>query len=689
MKESKKNNYKKEIQIPNNMTSNSDFGSISFDLPKNQSNVIKVIGVGGGGSNAINHMFKQGIKGVDFIVCNTDSQALQNSSVPNKIQLGVHLTEGLGAGANPDVGQQSAIESISDIEKMLDTNTKMVFITAGMGGGTGTGAAPVIAQLAKERDILTVGIVTIPFQFEGKVRQEQALLGVEKLRKQVDSLIVINNNKLREVYGNLGFKAGFSKADEVLATASRGIAEVITHHYTQNIDLKDAKTVLSNSGTAIMGSSVATGENRAKEAIATALDSPLLNDNKISGAKNVLLLIVSGSNEITIDEIGEINDYIQSEAGHSANIIMGVGEDETLGEAIAVTIIATGFNVEQQNGIVNTEVKKIVHALEDDQKIVRDLSQKTVERFQSVETPIEAKEEKIVFELMEEEVENLSVIETPIVFEIPAAVETPAVIAASIDENELIAMNHFIRNLDVTFEIVSPINDIDFKITTPEVREMKVIEPFTVTEKEEQITFSFDMPAMPTFERVEEVMPVEAVQESRIVFDLSETVNEIIVNEQVEFVPVTELNEGGVIKYSLEEYMEIENDLLNSKPAAAVVVEESIPDELKITMKQVEPTGTTFATYSEDLSPTEMSIEDSLKNRADDRRRKMKEFNYKFHNNPSKIEELEKEPAYKRLGVDLSHNPQSNSNSRMSIGKDSNDDTQLRSNNSFLHDNVD
>ncbi|WP_395633649.1 cell division protein FtsZ, partial [Flavobacterium sp.] len=296
------------------MISNSEFGSISFDLPKNQSNVIKVIGVGGGGSNAINHMFKQGIKGVDFIVCNTDSQALQNSPVPNKIQLGVNLTEGLGAGANPDVGHQSALESVGDIEKMLDSNTKMVFITAGMGGGTGTGAAPVIAQLAKERDILTVGIVTIPFQFEGKVRSEQALLGVEKLRKQVDSLIVINNNKLREVYGNLGFKAGFSKADEVLATASRGIAEVITHHYTQNIDLKDAKTVLSNSGTAIMGSAVATGDNRAKEAIITALDSPLLNDNKITGAKNVLLLIVSGSNEITIDEIGEINDHIQTEA---------------------------------------------------------------------------------------------------------------------------------------------------------------------------------------------------------------------------------------------------------------------------------------------------------------------------------------------------------------------------------------
>ena len=364
------------------MTSNSDFGSISFDLPKNQSNVIKVIGVGGGGSNAINHMFKQGIKGVDFIVCNTDAQALQNSSVPNKIQLGMHLTEGLGAGANPEVGQQSAIESIAEIEKMLDTNTKMVFITAGMGGGTGTGAAPVIAQLAKERDILTVGIVTIPFQFEGKVRQDQALLGVEKLRKQVDSLIVINNNKLREVYGNLGFKAGFSKADEVLATASRGIAEVITHHYTQNIDLKDAKTVLSNSGTAIMGSSTAIGDNRAKEAIISALDSPLLNDNKISGAKNVLLLIVSGSNEITIDEIGEINDHIQTEAGFNANIIMGVGEDETLGDSIAVTIIATGFNVEQQNEIVNTEPKKIIHSLDSDQKLERDLTHKNVEPFQ-------------------------------------------------------------------------------------------------------------------------------------------------------------------------------------------------------------------------------------------------------------------------------------------------------------------
>ena len=681
------------------MISNSEFGNISFDLPKNQSNVIKVIGVGGGGSNAINHMFQQGIKGVDFIVCNTDSQALQNSPVPNKIQLGVNLTEGLGAGANPDVGQQSAIESIGDIEKMLDTNTKMVFITAGMGGGTGTGAAPVIAQLAKERGILTVGIVTKPFQFEGKVRYEQALLGVEKLRKQVDSLIVINNNKLREVYGNLGFKAGFSKADEVLATASRGIAEVITHHYTQNIDLKDAKTVLSNSGSAIMGSSTATGDNRAKDAIISALDSPLLDDNKISGAKNVLLLIVSGSNEITIDEIGEINDHIQSEAGHGANIIMGVGEDETLGDAIAVTIIATGFNVEQQNGIVNTEAKKIIHSLDGEHKLERDLTQKPVEVFTAIDTPVtEVKEEKIVFELIEDEIE----VETPVAVEVeaPLEFELPAVIAASIDENELIAMNHFIRNLDVTFEIISPINDIDFKVTTPEVKEMKVIEPIIdenlkqVQVEEEQITFTFDMPAMPTFERKveEEVKPlekIEAVEESRIVFDLSE-VNDIVVNEPVQFVPVTELNEGGIIKYSLEEYMELENDLLNSKPAAAVIVEESIAEELNITMKlETTEKPASMVSHFEDISPVEMTIEETLKHRADDRRKKLKEFNYKFHNNPSKIEEMEKEPAYKRLGVDLSNNAQADTNSRMSIGTDSNDDTQLRSNNSFLHDNVD
>ncbi|RZJ52875.1 MAG: cell division protein FtsZ [Flavobacterium sp.] len=662
------------------MMSNSEFGSISFDLPKNQSNVIKVIGVGGGGSNAINHMFKQGIKGVDFIVCNTDSQALQNSAVPNKIQLGVNLTEGLGAGANPDVGQQSAIESISEIEKMLERGTKMVFITAGMGGGTGTGAAPVIAQLAKEREILTVGIVTIPFQFEGKVRQEQALLGIEKLRKQVDSLIVINNNKLREVYGNLGFKAGFSKADEVLATASRGIAEVITHHYTQNIDLRDAKTVLANSGTAIMGSSVASGENRAKDAIVTALDSPLLNDNKITGAKNVLLLIVSGSNEITLDEIGEINDHIQAEAGYNANIIMGVGEDETLGEAIAVTIIATGFDVEQQNEIVNTEPKKIIHTLEDEQRSVHNLTNRSLTSFDvNAETPTAPTEPKIVFDLMEDTV-VAPVINTPVAV---------APVAPTINQEELVVMSEFIKNLDVTFEIVSPITDIDFKISTPEVQAFQEVKPVQqrVFEKEEQTTFSFDLPLFRATEP--EVRKEPVVEDTKILFELTNETRNIKVNDPVQFVPVTELSDNGIIKYSLEEYMEVENDLIASKPVEKVV-EDVVPEELNITLKPrvdfaQEPAYTTVDT----ASPMELTIEETLRLRAEERRKKLKEFNYKFHNNVSRIDELEKEPAYKRLGIDLSNNQSNTTNSRISVGTDSNNDLQLRSNNSFLHDNVD
>jgi len=560
----------------------SEFGNISFDLPKNQSNVIKVIGVGGGGSNAINHMFKQGIKGVDFIICNTDSQALANSPVPNKIQLGVNLTEGLGAGANPEVGQQSAIESVDEIEKMLDTNTKMIFITAGMGGGTGTGAAPVIAQLAKERDILTVGIVTIPFQFEGKVRQEQALQGVERLRKQVDSLIVINNNKLREVYGNLGFKAGFSKADEVLATASRGIAEVITHHYTQNIDLKDAKTVLSNSGTAIMGSAVASGDDRAKIAIKSALDSPLLNDNKITGAKNVLLLIVSGSQEITIDEIGEINDFIQTEAGFNANIIMGVGEDESLEESVSVTIIATGFNAEQQHEIVNTEPNKIIHSLEDEQKVVKDLIDKAnfnIEVEAEQVSPIQAESTSSI--TSQEEAIVSEEIEEKVVFSLEEATEEFNTIVAQ--ENELIATTEALKNIEVTFEIISPQikEEPVFEITSmpKPIREIEVVEPEFVVAKEDDLLFSLDM-----FETKS-----EEKKENQIVFNLTDDAKDIVVNEHVEFIPVTEVEKNGIIKHSLEEYLEKENELLAAKPSQ---VSEPIHPELDIKVNTVEASET-------------------------------------------------------------------------------------------------
>ncbi len=468
--------------------SNSDFSNISFDLPKNQSNVIKVIGVGGGGGNAVNHMFSQGINGVDFVICNTDDQALQNSPVPIKIQLGVSLTEGLGAGANPAVGEQAALESIEEIKEMLASNSKMVFITVGMGGGTGTGAAPIIAKVAREMDLLTIGIVTSPFNFEGKMRNEQAQKGIEKLREYVDSLVVINNNKLREVYGNLGFKAGFSKADEVLSTASRGIAEVITHHYTQNIDLKDAKTVLSNSGTAIMGSATATGINRSEDAISKALDSPLLNDNKITGAKNVLLLIVSGSEEITIDEIGEINDYIQAEAKSGVNIIMGVGEDESLGEAISVTVIATGFNKDQQHLIINSEPDIIIHDLLDDQEVNKDLSDKRIS------DAISVNEGKIIYDLGEEIEEDFNLIPT----------------------------TEFIKSIDVVYEEIQVENMDDFVITP--VLNKKEEEVVNEMDKE-QISFTFDLPIAEANKKQEIKEP-----ESRIDIDNIDVVEHQIVN---------------------------------------------------------------------------------------------------------------------------------------------------------------
>jgi cell division protein FtsZ len=517
------------------MSNSNEFGNISFDLPKHQSNVIKVIGVGGGGSNAINHMFQQGIKGVDFVICNTDAQALQNSGVPNKIQLGVALTEGLGAGANPDVGEEAAVESLEDIRRMLDTNTKMVFITAGMGGGTGTGAAPVIAKMSKELDILTVGIVTMPFQFEGKMRNEQAQRGIEKLRSQVDSLVVINNNKLREVYGNLGFKAGFSKADEVLATASRGIAEVITHHYTQNIDLRDAKTVLSNSGTAIMGSATSSGQTRAQDAIMKALDSPLLNDNKITGAKNVLLLIVSGSQEITIDEIGEINDHIQTEAGHGANIIMGVGEDETLQESISVTIIATGFDIDQQNDISNTETKKVIHAL--GEEVIEEVS--TQEREPAIITP----------DIVLEEVKEIPVVRHTLID------EDETEITAKVKSNtgrDLIPTTELLRNLSVVYdEVLDEKPEVDVQpedfIITPIQNKAETIE----LEQEEQITLTFDLPL--TNKESKQIEEPEA-REEKMFFSLDEEVKDIDVVEPIEIIAVTEVNKEGEKRYALDDF---------------------------------------------------------------------------------------------------------------------------------------
>jgi len=635
-----------------------EFDNILFDMPKTQSNTIKVIGVGGGGSNAVNHMYTQQIRGVDFVICNTDAQALENSPVPNKIQLGANLTSGLGAGANPEIGAQAAKESMQEIQQMLNNQTKMVFITAGMGGGTGTGAAPIIAKIAKDMDILTVGIVTMPFAFEGRRRSSQAQLGIDQLRQNVDSLIVINNNKLREVYGNLGFKAGFSKADEVLATASRGIAEVITHHYKQNIDLHDAKTVLSNSGTAIMGSAKEAGVDRAKTAIVKALDSPLLNDNKITGAKNVLLLIVSGTNEVTLDEIGEINDFIQDEAGYDANIIMGIGEDEELGDAIAVTIVATGFAKDQQSTITNTEVKKIVHTLEDEQKATYNFEQKTMSVDTAIDQPIAAgRDEKIVHTLVED-IEEEVVKLNPEMDTIPTSEEI---------ENSVVSDDV------VTLDTVS---EEDFIITdiTPEVEE--------IAEEPHQIKADllFDLP-LNTYTEVKVAEEVKYTLNEEVPVD----VNNIEVFGAEEIVLGHQVQETRFVLEDFDAKPTIgKSSEIATKAIQVETVEDTVQFELKTILPQTEIN--TIETKSEEVSPLDLTIVE-LQKRAQERREKMKGFNYKFNDQLSKnIDEIERQPAYKRQGLDLSVNaPISKTKTAIQTGEN----LDFKSNNSFLHDNVD
>ncbi len=714
-----------------------EFDNISFDLPKNQSNVIKVIGVGGGGSNAINHMFNQGIKGVDFVICNTDAQALENSAVPNKIQLGIDLTEGLGAGANPKIGEQSAVESMAEIKSMLTTNTKMIFITAGMGGGTGTGAAPIIARMAKDLDILTVGIVTIPFHFEGTMRNEQAQIGVENLRQNVDSLVVINNNKLRDVYGNLGFKAGFSKADEVLATAARGIAEVITHHYTQNIDLRDAKTVLSNSGTAIMGSATSSGANRAQIAINKALDSPLLNDNKIAGAKNVLLLIVSGTEEITIDEIGEISDHIQAEAGHGANIIMGVGDDETLDGSVSITVIATGFDAEQQNEITNTETKKIIHTLGDEAKAQLDLTPNVTatqvvlppQTKRDVTTSEVSQEPIIVHTLFEEDPQEPEAVQESI----PQTQEVPF--------EGYIATTDLIKNIDVESNLVDihflaefeqlVINEIsvnNFEVIQPEIVSPKAVEdtqPTEVTPVEQAAVAEFEIndieeDVIPEKETAQEPMlmfdmplhdsphdqdtVVHSLEEPVILQEQEETaieielqpevvaadVEDIEVTDHLEVVPVSEVSKDGVVtRYSLDDYTAKEEELTGATAAQAPqVTEVLVEEELVFETKIVEPAPQEKELENAPQDPMNTPISKLLRDRTEERKRKMKDFNYKFRNSASKIDDIEKQPAYKRAGIELDDVSSEVHLSRTSVSDDD-DEIELRSNNSFLHDNVD
>ncbi len=369
---------------------------MEFDFLRDSESIIKVIGVGGGGSNAVNHMFRQGIKGVEFIVCNTDAQALETSPVPHKVQLGSSLTEGRGAGAIPEVGRNAAIENIDDIRKILLTNTRMVFITAGMGGGTGTGAAPIIAQTAKEMGILTVAIVTMPFEFEGKRRRQQADEGIEQLKQNVDTIIIIRNQKLREMYGNLNLSEAFAHADNVLTTAAKGIAEIITVTGYINVDFEDVKTAVHNSGVAIMGSAIAEGENRAIKAVEQALASPLLNDNNIKGARFILMNIASGVKEVTMDEIGDITDYIQDQAGLTADIIWGNCHEEHLGERLSVTIIATGFKTREEIG---TEISRE----KDKTKKIHKLDEEVNEQKAKIETPV-AREPEILEPVLKKEI---------------------------------------------------------------------------------------------------------------------------------------------------------------------------------------------------------------------------------------------------------------------------------------------
>lgn len=578
----------------------------SFDLPKGNSSIIKVIGVGGGGNNALKHMYETGIHGVDFVICNTDAQTLDNNPVANKVQLGVSTTEGLGAGADPEVGEKAAIESIDEIKAALGQNTKMVFITAGMGGGTGTGAAPVIAKVAKEMGILTVGIVTVPFSFEGKRRLEQAESGLDRLRNNVDSLIVINNDKLRQQFGNLGFKQGFSKADEVLTNAAKGMAEVITGYFDINIDFRDAKTVLADSGTALMSTGKASGENKAEEAVKKALDSPLLNDNKITGAKNVLLLIRSGAEEATMDEIGVIMDHIQKEAGHTAEIIFGVGTDEELGDAVSVLVIATGFAKDNPKHDGPTETIKIPLDEASETRVQKESPFRT--KAEREEQKIEKFEGKSLFRLDDEEDDapqfRVSTSEKKMIVE-----EEPKTQVKFFAEEE-------------EEEIHEPVS---FRKEPEMMQEPDLFTYEAFGEELEPQSFSFE---------VEE--PVQKDEPQKSSFSEEKPVEfSFFVNEPVE-------NEPFIKEEKIEEAEQVKNEIPEepvAKPTpvpAPVYKEQQIITETKVEVKE----EFTFISKS------------TANDKVNERRNKLKEFNSRYQNF-DESSDFETVPAFKRKNISI------------------------------------
>lgn len=585
---------------------------MEFDLPKDQSSIIKVIGVGGGGSNAVNHMYNQGIKGVDFLICNTDNQALDLSPVPNKIQLGMALTEGRGAGSIPEVGKNAAYENVEEIRELLSKNTKMVFITAGMGGGTGTGAAPIIAEIAQELGILTVGIVTFPFTFEGKKRRLQAEEGLEELRRHVDTLLVINNDKLREIYGNLSLATAFAKADDILTTAAKGIAEIITVTGYINVDFEDVKTVMTKSGVAIMGSAIAEGENRAISAVETALASPLLNDNNIKGANYILLYITSGAEEVLMDEIAEITDFIQDEAGLTADIIWGTGRDESLGDGISVTLIATGFDATSAiNDTKETESQKVVHQLDDSVPHV---------------TPTTVVEDKV----------------TPVVDETPK--ETPLFEEPTLIKRDepTVENNTTEVTQEINFEDTTPKNE------TPSEETPRTFDLNSDVYEDKKPTFNKD-----TFVPRQNIS--HTVQPSESIFGQKQ--------------------EEKVIKHDL--YGET-SQKTNSTPSW----EQSVESKSNVTSQNDDVENHT------DIEK-QLDAEEQLK-KSQERIMRLKALSMKLKS-PSGINELENEPAYVRKNIKLKNVPHSSDNttSRYTLGEGEDDDTEIRPNNSFLHDNVD
>jgi len=692
---------------------------LDFDMPQNQSSSIKVIGVGGGGSNAVNYMYHKGIKGVDFVVCNTDQQALDDSPVPTKIQLGVSVTEGLGAGAWPLKGRMAAEENIKDVVDVLECNTKMVFINAGMGGGTGTGAAPVIAKAAKDLDILTVAIVTIPFVFEGELRMSQAKEGIEELKEHVDSLIVINNNKLREIYGNLGFKSGFAKADEILATASRGIAEVITQKGHLNIDLNDAKTVLSNSGTAIMGSGTASGDGRAIKAVKGAIESPLLDNNHIRGAKKVLLLIVSGAEEVTFEEMGEISDFIQDqvmiEGGSPADIIMGVAEDDQLESAVNVTVVATGFHEGKAVNPLTGAPEKVVHDLEEkirpakviEQPIVVPDSSENLNKApeakvkhvltSDVEVETSANELPSISDLREEVVENASESSIP---EDEPQKQVSMTFEFDLEEQPVVS-NTNSEEPEIRFNLIDETEEEPIENKEREeslgVDDVEVFDDMILEETSEELLVQDDLSFQINTESMDEKPSIHfSLDESDDAIDEKQKIVHTLCmddddDDAFSFEPTQQDVQAEVVSMPVKDHSQQIDD---QSPELSPSTDQAFEDQnVAVTEQHVpekeEPKASIEPTVERASSTHSKAVQEQIE-RAQKRKERLQKFNYRFRNN-SVIDKAESEPAYKRQGVELNQMNHSSDEtlSRLSLSTKEDGELELKSKNSFLHDNVD